>query len=1268
MKKIFLASAMALMIGAGASAKTADELRIYINPGHGSWTGDDRPCVTVGHQEYSRENTDTTDFFESNTDLIKGLSLLEYLRAAGLQYDPTLNQTGDLTQIGAARDMSNNIVMSRVKNGPYHDDNGTANQFKNEGRESEIPADLQAFNRSLSEICVEVDANNFDMFISIHSNALTDGTTTNYPLFLYRGYDDAREAEGVSVDQQSTSRTMAQACWPYAFGNEHMQWTNYSLTSTNIRGDVNFYGSGSMSARGFYGYLGVLKHAVPGFLVEGYFHTYQPARHRAMNWDVDYIEGISYGRGIADYFELAKESTGDIYGIVRDKHEKFTHTYYKPNPVTDDAFMPLNGIKVYLKKDGETVAEYTTDQQYNGAFVFKHVAPGNYTIEFESESYKSIDPVEVTVAAATTTYTKAKLENVDYVAPAVVYENYPDELNNPAILAASEYTFQPSYSDQPIEELAGKTVRRMILKDQNAYILAVDEAKAPTLLVVDTKTHTVLANVSTQGMEGTELNCSDIQLTSDGVLLACPKELNHFNDEQVQSGETRGCEWIYKWANDDNGLPTGDPIAWISTQGTGNYYRAYVGDTFVYTGTANEGKLGISAQTASGTNIRVQVLTVVNGIQAASSFYKPLQGSSGGYFSLDKLGEDYRFIVSPLDDDRYMTVGSGTTVAMPEYAIMCAADSQPYALLADGIMDVATPRVGFFKYAGHSFMAFPDITEGKNVGVKLADITAGIDKAKLVGTVNTSLEEADLANIAAAGVTIITRNDYDEITDGNIDLVLLRGNGLMSRFTTTGVDQPQGRAEYAYDINVAGDIMSGNYTVTFKATGDAPQAAVILTNVDNEEDTARYEIGAVEKGDNEYNFNVSDLKGSNYSLAIELVSKSIARAAQYASRSNGLVKRGGVVVITDPEFDSFGYITTVTGGANGFDVFTPDGTYVDTYFKSDSRFDSGNQSSPFRGDQRDGKAVFADWSDKGAGYWVLDPKDMSQMSQLVSGTKDSKGSYYLTPDDATTIIGGGSSCVAFQGTGENTRMYSFLEDYPAPNTTGTSNCIYRYDIGSADQITAAPDKKFDSFNGAGLCANQNIEIKAIEDGFFVAQIRTAGNNAAGTPSFFYSDNDGNVMFNSAELKDIVLSSNSGIAINHDRSLMAVGQQTGISFFTVEWKDNVPSFTLLYTIPETSSWAQFAFDYANNLHVYSRENNGYHAYSIPNEAPTVVVPAKSSMLVHVNATSVESVAVDQAADAPAVYYNLNGVRMSGETLTPGIYIKVCGDKAQKVIIR
>ena len=52
------------------------------------------------------------------------------------------------------------------------------------------------------------------------------------------------------------------------------------------------------------------------------------------------------------------------------------------------------------------------------------------------------------------------------------------------------------------------------------------------------------------------------------------------------------------------------------------------------------------------------------------------------------------------------------------------------------------------------------------------------------------------------------------------------------------------------------------------------------------------------------------------------------------------------------------------------------------------------------------------------------------------------------------------------------------------------------------------------------------------------------------------------------------------------------------------------------------------------------------------------------------TGVEDI-IDNGAsdeDAPVVYYNMNGVQMSGDNLTPGIYIKKQGNTTSKVVIR
>ena len=115
MKKI-LFILVALMVAVGASAaKSTSQVRIYINPGHGSWGGEDRHMGTVTHG--AANYTDTAGFYESNTNLEKAFGMLEKLIEYGIPFDRNKNlNNSNAARRGAALDLSQtNIVMSRVK-------------------------------------------------------------------------------------------------------------------------------------------------------------------------------------------------------------------------------------------------------------------------------------------------------------------------------------------------------------------------------------------------------------------------------------------------------------------------------------------------------------------------------------------------------------------------------------------------------------------------------------------------------------------------------------------------------------------------------------------------------------------------------------------------------------------------------------------------------------------------------------------------------------------------------------------------------------------------------------------------------------------------------------------------------------------------------------------------------------------------------------------------------------------------------------------------
>ena len=335
--------------------------KLYINPGHGSYTGDSRPMGTIAYPLKSNGLPDTLGFYESNTNLWKSL----YLR-------DKLNATGKYS-----------IKMSRTKSGGSQ--NGT-------------------YNKALSTIANEA-ANWGGYFISIHSNAATEGTTTNYLLLIHRGYNNSATNSG--------SIPFEKAIWKRMFKINEQGFeynSHYSMTNMNIKGGLSMNGWD----------YGVLRHSRPGTLSEGYFHTYQPARHRALNPDWCCQEGVRYFRGIQDYFGFGKESKGYIMGAVRTKEKSLNQNYYKSaGSAGNDKYAPINGAKIVLRDADNNVIKtncypyvkrmkknqdyYTTDGNYNGVFVFENLKPGKYTIYVHANGYKDYTK-ELTVTADETTY------------------------------------------------------------------------------------------------------------------------------------------------------------------------------------------------------------------------------------------------------------------------------------------------------------------------------------------------------------------------------------------------------------------------------------------------------------------------------------------------------------------------------------------------------------------------------------------------------------------------------------------------------------------------------------------------------------------------------------------------------------------------------------------------------------------------------------------------------------------------------------------------
>lgn len=370
-------ASLLIAVTAVAMTASADGLKdkvIYVNPGHGGWTANDRPLATINY-----EAMDTMGFFETKSNLWKGLELRDRLTKAGAR-----------------------VVMSRTRNG--YVTAGQKNATALDRPETYCDENGQQQLTTLQTIAMNVDSINPDYFVSMHSNATggEDGKLCNYLVLVYRGETGNDYAKG-SIER-------AEQAYPYIWDNPLTTWTSSSPEKPFITGDLTWMGAtppGDANKLGYTGYLGVMKHRVPSFLAEGSFHSYQPERQRLLNRDYCRYEGLRFYRAIKAWFKAGPDQVGHIVGTVKSATEHFEHPLYKYVPGSDDQWKPINGAMVYLKNDrGVTMRAYRTDGNYNGFFSFFDLKPGKYTVVVEADGYKTM-----------TIPTQVKADEINHIMP-----------------------------------------------------------------------------------------------------------------------------------------------------------------------------------------------------------------------------------------------------------------------------------------------------------------------------------------------------------------------------------------------------------------------------------------------------------------------------------------------------------------------------------------------------------------------------------------------------------------------------------------------------------------------------------------------------------------------------------------------------------------------------------------------------------------------------------------------------------------------------------
>lgn len=807
----------------------------------------------------------------------------------------------------------------------------------------------------------------------------------------------------------------------------------------------------------------------------------------------------------------------------------------------------------------------------------------------------------------------------------------PELISSGIVAPADSYDMTVVCKDLAIDGLSGAAVvKRVIAYNGLLYILALDKEitpaanlavasqAVPTIIVYNPVSKAVVANVSTTGAAGTFAAIADIQLTSDGYLIAC----NGTHTTYTASNYA----YIYKWDNDENKLPTGVPVTWLKTQKSGNYTDALFYN-FMYEGSSTAGTAVLAMRTAGATsekyigNTRAQVLTVSgsdsNTTNGSNAHYTQLGPDATAY----PCSSDFSMFASPLTTNNLIAIDA--TQGVRDWVPANYLAKAPASTGNVGIKAAAHGHAGIFKFAGNSYIVMP-----AKSGVTLWDITNGLASATQ-NTLNLSekLGDVTVSLATAAAGEAFTSTGEDGITSG-FNLYLIRDGKLT--MLTYSTFTPSGLRSLAYDLSY--ETKDHLYYFTYSLSADAK--SVVFKFTDPDDGSIKHEIQIADeytyKGKHTVELDLNQLaKGKDYLWTVEVEAYPSGEYAQISTLKETTVTavtHGSIIPVTEPNSEWFGY--TLTGSGNGF-------TFYDPALELSSEATTTSFNSVENGTFYNGYAYVANKDASTAGIYKVNISNLGNPEQLSSGTPN--------------------TCVAFHGT----QLYTF--DY-------TDTYINRYDIGTAAQIETAPTVI--KLTGVSWFSG-DVDIITTDNGYFASQTCSVVVHFKSCPGFVFCDYDNTVLYNSGDHTDIIPSCSSGIAINAQGDRFAVCRYNDgfIDIFEVTWDAATPTLSKLAEITApASSWSQLRFDPAGNLHAYhsSKSQACYNVYSI--KYPAAVTTTCCPTQIAGGVSGVDIIQVGPAVDENPRFFNLQGVEVSADNLTPGIYIRVCNGTSTKVQVK
>ena len=289
------------------------------------------------------------------------------------------------------------------------------------------------------------------------------------------------------------------------------------------------------------------------------------------------------------------------------------------------------------------------------------------------------------------------------------------------------------------------------------------------------------------------------------------------------------------------------------------------------------------------------------------------------------------------------------------------------------------------------------------------------------------------------------------------------------------------------------------------------------------------------------------------------------------------------------------------------------------------------------------------------------------------------------------------------GKGEDTRLYTFDEDYVDAVATNKGNLL-QYNIGTlATPYQSAPTVIYNDALAGNLQQNLNSCIAPdAHGGWWISQYRAA--DAATIPSLIHVSTSGTVDFNSGLTPTLIENSyTGGMAVSYDGSRLAMGWNNELKIFDVTYSaTGVPTLTRLHSIKPGlgANTGGVSFDRAGNVYAVSDSDKRLGIWALPKVENRFTTLAPSNQKINLvidglseikDVSNLVSVYPNPANDVLNIetkavllksisIYDINGQLISNKTITenraqvllddinPGLYIVKIGTAAGTVVKR